>query len=293
MAAIVTFEARRRVVDQLAAEIGRCETARWNATEGNVVSSGCDALDRLMPRGGFARGSLVEWIAGCHGSGAMILALAVARAACGEEGYLAVIDSEKTFFPPAAAALGMRLQNMFLIRASRPFGSRRHASRAVASLTDSEGDVLWAADQAFRCEAVSAVLVQLDTLTSQTARRWQLAAEASRVLGLLVRPRRALKERAWSEARFLVQPRASNDNSRKAAITLVHARGSWGGKTIEVSIHANPNAKANVLAPGESPWAGGKLIKASIHDESETITTQHPPHRVRVVPPLARAAASA
>jgi len=201
------------------AEQIRSGDARAAADRRDVVASGCAELDALLPRGGFARGSCVEWIAACAGAGASVLALKVAQAACGEEGRLAVIDEARTFFPPAAAALGVRLENVLVVR---PAGA---------------SDALWAAEQVFRCGGVSAALVWPTGLDRRTPRRWQLAVERSRALGLLVRSEEALAEPSWADARLLVQPLATDGGWRRWRLELLHARGGWDGKTVEVTLH--------------------------------------------------------
>jgi len=150
------------------------------------ISSGCAALDRILPAHGFRAGTLVQWIA-APGSGAAALALIAAREACRAEARLVVVDAASTFFPPAAWALG--LQDMIVVR---PQGRR---------------DQLWAMDQALRCEAIAAAWTTIDSVPSRAFRRWQLAAEQSGSLGLLVQSERALQEPTWADVQLLVQAR--------------------------------------------------------------------------------------
>ncbi len=215
--ATVSDERRLRVA-RLAEQLRGWESALEDEPK-QGTTSGCSQLDALMPQGGFSPGSLVEWVAAGPGSGATTLALAVARAACGEDGWLVVIDTAGTFYPPAAAALGAPLRRMLLVRP--PSGN-------VAR---------WATDQALRCPGVAVVLAWPETLDSTTFRRWQLAVEQSRVLGLLVRPAAALREPSWAEARLLVEPCLSEDDFRRWRIELLHARGGWGGRTADLGIH--------------------------------------------------------
>lgn len=239
-----TVDARPQIVARLAEQIRRGGQPLGEVDEGLLVSSGARELDALLPRGGFVRGSFVEWIAARPGAGATLLALKVAQAACGHEGHWAVIDGERNFFPPAAAALGLSLARLLVVRPTRG------------------ADVLWAADQVFRCNGVAAALAWPGTLDHRALRRWQLAVEESRVLGLLVRPREVLTEPSWAEARLLVEPLPTTDDQRRWRIEVVHARGGWGGRTVEVALH----------------YETGKL------------RTYHSQQPVRLVSPLARRA---
>ena len=135
-----------------------------------VVSSGCAALDRLLPAGGFRRGTLVEWLSTSSGSGAGTLAILVAREAASEGGAVVIVDRPHQFYPPAAAALGIRLEQTIVVR------------------PDTKRDEIWALDQSLRCPGVAAVWSPLsDRLDQRDFRRLQLAAETGNCLGLLLR----------------------------------------------------------------------------------------------------------
>ena len=62
--------------------LGRAPAERDPSERRPVVSSGCPALDRVLPENGFRVGTLVEWIGRGEGSGAATLALRAAAAAC-------------------------------------------------------------------------------------------------------------------------------------------------------------------------------------------------------------------
>ncbi|MEZ6102235.1 MAG: hypothetical protein R3E01_25135 [Pirellulaceae bacterium] len=72
-----------------------------------VVSSGCVALDRLLPGGGFATGQLVEWLGEGWGSGVGTLAFWMASRAVGEGRALVVVDRQRKFYPPAVVYRGV------------------------------------------------------------------------------------------------------------------------------------------------------------------------------------------
>jgi hypothetical protein len=151
-----------------------------------LVSTGCPALDRCLPEGGLRRGSLVEWLGTGPGCGVDLFALQAARQAIGAQRFWVVLDRQQTFYPPAAAAWGLDVRRLILVRTS-------HAS-----------DEQWALDQALRCPQVGAVLAWPTRLDDRAFRRLQLAAESGGSLGILVRPEQARSELSWADVRFRV-----------------------------------------------------------------------------------------
>ncbi|HUG69278.1 MAG TPA: hypothetical protein VMM76_16120 [Pirellulaceae bacterium] len=203
------------------------------------ISSGCLPLDRALPQRGFQRGSLIEWIAGGVGSGASLLAMLAARSACGETSplqssaslqsnrTLVLVDRGQSFYPPAANACQLDLQNTIIVHPT------------------SEKDECWALEQALRCPDVAAVVGWPQRLTSHAFRRLQLAAEHGGSLGLLIRPAAARHESSWASVRMLVLPcplspcAVSPCVGRpgwRLGIELLRCGGFFGTKPIELEI---------------------------------------------------------
>ena len=206
----------QKIVQTLGQQVRRLEGSRPAAAE-TLVSTGSEALDWLLPGGGLSRGTLVEWLAGAAGGGAGSLALAAAGAACRDGGALVVMDRRRTFYPPAAAALGIDLQRMIVIR------------------TESDADEYWALDQALRCGGVAAVLCQPEKLDGRAYRRMQLAVESSGCLGMLVRPAAVRGEPSWAQTRWLVEPLASA-GGRRLRVRLLRSRPMLGQRAVELEI---------------------------------------------------------
>lgn len=207
---------RSEVVRQLTEQVRQIERGGQRPpAEG--VSSGCLQLDRLLPQGVFPRGALVEWLGEGPASGASTLALLLARQACLGPGAVVVFDRRGDFYPPAAACLGIDLERLLLVRPAN------------------ERDERWAMDQALRSLGVAAVVAWPERLDARVFRRWQLAAEAGKALGLLVRPARARRDPSWAEARLLVEPRPGSGR-RRLQVEVLHARGSQAGKSVELEI---------------------------------------------------------
>jgi hypothetical protein len=193
---------RGEVLRQLRGELGRslamAATTATMAEDVPTFSSGSAAIDRLLPGGGLQHGMLVEWLAELPGCGAATLGLLAAREACRAGGMMVVLDRAGTFYPPAAVGWGVDPARLIVVR-----------PRTVR-------DELWAAVQSLRSPVVAAVWTMIDRLESRNFRRLQLAAEAGRTLGVLVRRASARGQPSWADLRLGVQSRESMTNDRKS-----------------------------------------------------------------------------
>ncbi len=215
-----------RDLAELRRRIARLE-GRSRSGRGEAVSSGCEALDHLLPEGGFRRGTLIEWLS-AEAAGAATLALIAAQRVCQQGGKLVVLDPRREFCPPAAVRLGIRSEQLLVVHA------------------ETTRDNHWAIDQALRSSAVAAVLAWPRKIDDRTFRRWQLAAESGGTLGLLLRPETARSEASWSDVRLAVEslplagyawlhPTPGNSN-RFLRIRLLRCGGSTQGRSLEVEL---------------------------------------------------------
>ncbi len=224
------------MVARLAEQVRQIEaTRRPVSTE--LVSSGWPALDRLLPERGVRRGWLIECL-GTAASGTATLALALARQAAGRQGVVVAIDRRELFYPPAARRLGIDLQQLVVVR------------------PQNDADHAWAIDQALGWPGVAAVwcvpgdmnkhtldqhTLDKSTLDEHTLRRWQLAAESSGAVGLLVRPPAARHEPCWAQLRLLVEPLAAPAASaagrrRRLQVELLRWRGGAEGGSAAIEL---------------------------------------------------------
>ncbi len=216
----VTDPPSSKLVENLRRQIAYLENGRQTGDR-TLISSGCKGLDQLLPEGGFRRGSLVEWLAAEEGSGALSLALIVAREACREGGGLVVFDRAKQFYPPAAVRLGIEPAQLLVVR------------------PETQADELWALTQVLRCPGVAAAVVPLDRLESHDFRRLQLAAESHGTLGLLLRPWHVQKEPSWAEVRLGIEslPSLKSAEVRCQKVHLLRSRRGAGYGTVEVELY--------------------------------------------------------
>lgn len=232
--------ATQALVQQLQRRIEGIETLS-RVDDGQTVSSGCAAIDCLLPQQGFARGTLIEWVADLRakrssgGCAADYLSLLVAKEACADGGAIVIADRHRNFFPPAAASLGIDLGNVVVIRP--PAGQAVHDHRY-------DDEFFWAIDQALGCSAVAAVWASVDQVGERWFRRFQLSAENSGTMGLFVRPAAANQLASWSEMRFQVTPQVTENmagESETAAVqslrlTLARCRGGRSGLSVDLQI---------------------------------------------------------
>jgi protein ImuA len=184
------------LLEQLSHQIRALELGGRRKSElPTAISSGCQELDGCLPDGGYAPGTIIEWIEPTFGCGGIYLAIAAARQAMADGKYLVVIDPQQRFYPPAAQAMGIPIERLIVLR------------------PDSESDLMWSIDQALRCSAVGAVVAHLERVSELQARRFQLAAEQGQALGCWLRPWKIQRAPSWAEIQWLVQP-VSNHPSR-------------------------------------------------------------------------------
>jgi len=197
------------------------------------VSTGSPALDRLLPVGGLARGSLVEYLSPGPGSGTGTLALAAAREACASGRALVVVDRSRTFYAPAAAAWGIDLSQTLLLQPA------------------DEAAQLWALDQALRCAGVGAVYATCGVLDVRDFRRLQLAAESGGTLGVLVHPARFRGQPSCADVQWEVRTKDEGRRTKEVIghsslvirhsawrlrVELVRCRGGPGGQIVELEL---------------------------------------------------------
>jgi protein ImuA len=241
----------------------------------NVISSGLEVLDRLLPDAGFRAGTLIEWMA-AKGSADQLALLAARlvlenraaledRAALGEDRVLIVIDDEETLYPPAAAALGIDLRRLILVHPGKI--ARREAQAgtakrpAAARVKATSVETLWALEQALASRGVAVTFCRLEKLSARVFRRLQLAAERGRGLGFLIRPATARGEPSWSDVRLGIEAMSEGDSSsaRRWRVEVLRCRRGAAGERFalleydDATNTVRPIAPVAAIAPGASP----------------------------------------
>jgi protein ImuA len=180
-----TGERHLALIAQLREEIRRIE--RRPARREGLVPCGVEAVDAALPGGGFARGALTE-LAGGPASGKCAVALAL-LARLGDEDLFAWVDGRRELYPPAAAARGVDLGRLLVVR---PPSDGRHSSAApplAPGIIEGWRTALWAAEAVLASGAFTAVVMDVPLPRSvpgadAAARRLQAAVERGGAVGL-------------------------------------------------------------------------------------------------------------
>jgi hypothetical protein len=219
-----------------------------------VVPTGIESLDCLLPDAGFRVGTLVEWLAEA-GSGDQLALLAAAPALV-DDRLLFVIDGEATFYPPAAAALGIDLGRLILVRP-------RKAARSTTTVTKKEApseETLWALEQTLQSQGVAVTFCRLERMNARVFRRLQLAAERGGGLGFLIRAPSARSEPSWSDVRLCVEavpeqfsPGEISLSGRRWRVEVLRCRrGAAGQRSILLEYNDATHTLHPIADPGET-----------------------------------------
>ncbi len=179
---------RHLVIARLREEIRRLE--RSPGRREGWVSCGLPEIDAALPGGGFPRGALSE-LSGGPASGKTAVALALVAALAHEE-LAAYVDGRGELYPPAAAARGVDLTRLLVVRpaaATLAHGQGREAPDVRAGL--------WAAEALLASGAFAAVVIDVAPArlpgADAVARRLQAAAERGGAVGLWLAPGKGLR----------------------------------------------------------------------------------------------------
>ena len=201
-----TTPTRETVLKKLRAQAGCIHTTIKDSED--AFSTGSETIDSWLPIGGLHPSTLTEWVAAHHSAAAGSLALLAAanrlRQIPGRP--LVIVDCQGSFYPPAAAALGIPHERVILLRPS------------------CRADALWAIDQSLRSGAVAAVWAYLPMqVDDRDARRLQLASETGHTPGLLVRDFAARGKPSFAEVQFYVTQQKRNRSADPIASPHVSA----------------------------------------------------------------------
>lgn len=132
-------------------------------------------LQYAFPNSSFPTGTIHEFVTDNKESSASTSGfIAALLTSLTKNGPTIWISSAQKIFPPALKSFGLEPDRFVFVDIKK------------------EKDILWAMDEALKCDALSAVVAEMSELSFTDSRRLQLAVEKSRVTGFVLRtnPRR-------------------------------------------------------------------------------------------------------
>ncbi len=187
---------------------------------GDVLPTGFAELDDLLPGGGWPRGALTEILLERQGIGELRLLLPALARASEQSGWLAWVAPPHIPYAPALSAAGVRLDHVLVAK------------------PQSSADAWWAAEQAMRSGACSAVLAWLKRPDERLMRRLQLGSESGHAWGILFRPVKAAEERSTAALRLRLE--ASAD---RLAVHILKRRGGQVSKPLVLDVYQTQPAR--------------------------------------------------
>jgi protein ImuA len=142
----------------------------FKAASNPAVDYALSPIRAAFPNGVFPLGAVHEFV--CTGSeskastSGFISGLLSALMARG--GVTLWISSSRILFPPALKAFGLQPDRFVFIDAKR------------------DKDVTWAVDESLKCDALTAVVGEMQNIDFTTSRRLQLAVEQSKATGFII-----------------------------------------------------------------------------------------------------------
>ena len=164
------FAQKTDIFTRLKREILPLEGFR-SAVPGSVMDLGIGFMEEAFPNGSFPLGAVHELISeGAESTAATTGFISGLLGGLMKNGGAAVwIGSSPTLFPPALKAFGI------------------HPDQIVFIDLQKEKDILWAMEEALKCEGLAAVIGEIPELSFTSSRRFQLAVEQSGVTGFVLR----------------------------------------------------------------------------------------------------------
>ncbi|MEZ6108174.1 MAG: hypothetical protein R3B96_19220 [Pirellulaceae bacterium] len=179
-------------LERLRREVRRLERGGLECEGGlerEVFSTGLPSLDAALPERGLLPGSLLELVAAAPGAGIGCVALPLVRAACRwRDGLVVLVDRYGIWYPPTLAAWGISLDRLLWVR------------------PQDNADACWAIDQALRCPGVSVVWSVLGRVEARWGRRFRVAAETGRTLGIIEGTHERRQAAPLADLRIAIEP---------------------------------------------------------------------------------------
>jgi len=184
------------LIDKLQKEVLLLEGYK-PATVGKLHLPGLQTIEAAFPNGIFPLGAVHEFLTfePEHSAATGGFISGILSGILSPGGVCIWVSNCRCLFPPALKAFGLQPDNIIFIDVHR------------------ERDVLAATEEALKCNSITAVIAEIGELTFMQSRRLQLAVEASKVTGFIMRnnARRITSTACISRWQVIPQPGAAAD----------------------------------------------------------------------------------
>lgn len=209
------------------------------------VPTGFAELDGELPGGGWPRACLTELLPDRYGVGEMSLLLpALAQLSSSELAWLVCIAPPHSLYAPALSQSGIDLTRLL-----------------VAS--SSGQDAAWACERSLATEGVGAVVAWLPEAQTASLRRLQLAAEASRTLLFVFRPRSCAQQPSPAPLRLILE-----GEGEQLSVRLLKRRGGAQSVPLTLAIR-RPLSTAHALACSLPAAPGARSVSQPVRTECD------------------------
>lgn len=183
------INAKRLIIDQLQKDILLLQGFKAEATQSSGTIT-LKSIEASFPNNVFPTGAIHEFInevpEHAAASGGFIAGILQSLMLNG--GSCLWISATRTLFPPALKLFGVSPDRIVFIDLNK------------------EKDVLWAIEEALKCEGLAAVIGEVSAIDLTQSRRLQLTVEKSKVTGLIIRNDIHKLATSASVARWKIRP---------------------------------------------------------------------------------------
>jgi protein ImuA len=183
--------AKQDIIQQLQKEV--LSMQRLKKGSERSLNTGLWEVEKAFPDQTFPLGAVHEFISHAKEDAAAtngFIAGLVSQLV--KKGTTVWVSNKRTIFPPALSVFGIEPERIIFIDLWR------------------QKEVLWAIEEALKCDAVSAVIGELSELSFTESRRLQLAVEQSRVTGFIHRYNPKTENVTTCVSRWKIKPIASD-----------------------------------------------------------------------------------
>ena len=187
-----TAEHKQAVIAGLRQEILKLQGFKV-CPDGHAVDFGLGELVSAFPSGQFPVGAIHEFLGttleNAAATGGFIAALL--SVLMRNNGVCLYVSAQRKLFPPSLVKFGLSPDRLVFIDLG------------------ADKDVLWAAEEALKCESLSAVIIELDQISFAQSRRLQLVVEKSKVSCFIIRRNAEKLSSTTAVARWQISSRIS------------------------------------------------------------------------------------